>query len=77
MLRVGNLDTSNGPALEVWLTDAPVLPGRDGWNVFDDGRYVSLGELKATRATPTTLTLLTRDSRRYRDYFPTVELIAP
>lgn len=49
VLRVENLDTSNGPALEVWLTDAPVLPGRDGWNVFDDGRYVSLGELKGNK----------------------------
>jgi Electron transfer DM13 len=30
----------------VWLTDAPVRPGRDGWHVFDDGEYVSLGTLK-------------------------------
>lgn len=46
VLRVENLQTSNGPDLHVWLTDAPVIEGTDGWNVFDDGRYVDLGELK-------------------------------
>ncbi|GEL16811.1 DM13 domain-containing protein [Pseudonocardia asaccharolytica] len=46
VLRLENLDTSNGPDLNVWLTDAPVLPGREGWGVFDDGRYVDLGDLK-------------------------------
>jgi hypothetical protein len=30
----------------VWLSDAPVLPGTDGWFVFDDGEYVDLGALK-------------------------------
>jgi hypothetical protein len=29
VLRLDNLDTSNGPDLKVWLTDAPVLPGSD------------------------------------------------
>src|SRR5918993_1711219 len=43
VLRLDNLDTSNGPDLHVWITDAPVLPGRDGWFVFDDGAYVDLG----------------------------------
>ncbi len=46
VLRLQDLQTSNGPLLKVWLTDAPVLPGTDGWGVFDDGRYVDLGELK-------------------------------
>ncbi|MCI0690182.1 MAG: DM13 domain-containing protein, partial [Sporichthyaceae bacterium] len=42
-------DTSNGPDLQVWLTDQPVIPGNAGWFVFDDGRYVQLGPLKANR----------------------------
>lgn len=46
VLRLVELDTSNGPALHVWITDAPVLPGNDGWFVFDDGEYVDLGPLK-------------------------------
>lgn len=46
VLRLQDLQTSNGPLLKVWITDAPVLPGTDGWGVFDDGRYVDLGELK-------------------------------
>jgi hypothetical protein len=49
VLRLENLDTSNGPDLDVWITDAPVLPGRDGWGVFDDGRYVELGDLKGNK----------------------------
>jgi hypothetical protein len=44
-----NLATSDGPDLRVWLTDQPVRPGRDGWTVFDDGRYVEVGRLKANR----------------------------
>jgi hypothetical protein len=43
------LDTSDGPDLRVWLTDQPVLGGRAGWHVFDDGRYVELGRLKGNR----------------------------
>jgi hypothetical protein len=46
VLRIKNLDTSNGPDLRVWLTDAPVRQGRAGWFVFDDGKHVDLGELK-------------------------------
>jgi hypothetical protein len=45
MLRLEDLNTSNGPDLHVWVTDAPVIEGRDGWHVFDDGRYVDLGDL--------------------------------
>lgn len=49
VLRLENLDTSNGPDLRVWLTDAPVLPGKDGWFVFDDGEHVSAGKLKGNK----------------------------
>ncbi|MFI2435386.1 DM13 domain-containing protein [Streptomyces sp. NPDC018693] len=49
VLRLENLDTSNGPDLRVWLTDAPVKEGRAGWHVFDDGKYVSLGKLKGNK----------------------------
>jgi hypothetical protein len=46
ILRIENLKTSNGPKLEVWLTDAPVIEGLDGWRVFDDGKFINLGALK-------------------------------
>jgi len=46
VLRIENLDTSDGPNLKVWLTDAEVVEGRAGWHVFDDGRYRDLGSLK-------------------------------
>lgn len=49
LLRIDDLDTSNGPDLRVWITDAPVLTGRDGWRVFDDGEHVELGRLKGNR----------------------------
>ncbi|MCD0449064.1 DM13 domain-containing protein [Actinocorallia sp. API 0066] len=48
-LRLEGLETSNGPDLRVWLSDAPVLEGRAGWHVFDDGKYVNLAELKGNR----------------------------
>jgi hypothetical protein len=46
VLRLTGLDTSDGPDLEVWLSDAAVIEGKAGWHVFDDGRYRSLGQLK-------------------------------
>lgn len=46
VLRLEDLNTSNGPDLQVWITDAPVIEGRAGWHVFDDGRFVDLGDLK-------------------------------
>jgi hypothetical protein len=46
VLRLENLRTSDGPWLQVWLTDAPVIEGSTGWRVFDDGRHISLGDLK-------------------------------
>lgn len=49
ILRLENLDTSDGPKVEVWLSDALVLEGQDGWFVFDDGNYRSLGALKGNQ----------------------------
>jgi hypothetical protein len=46
-LVLESLATSDGPDLHVWLTDQPVIEGTAGWHVFDDGRYVELGPLKA------------------------------
>ncbi|WP_350277044.1 DM13 domain-containing protein [Kribbella sp. HUAS MG21] len=46
ILRIENLDTSDGPDLKVWLTDAKVVAGKAGWHVFDDGSYHNLGDLK-------------------------------
>jgi hypothetical protein len=46
VLAIARLDTSNGPDLHVWLTDAPVRQGSSGYHVFDDGEHVSLGTLK-------------------------------
>jgi hypothetical protein len=48
-LELVNLDTSDGPDLRVWLSDQQVLEGTAGWRVFDDGRYVELGELKGNK----------------------------
>ncbi|GAA2647143.1 DM13 domain-containing protein [Streptomyces spororaveus] len=48
-LRLADLDTSNGPDLRVWLTDAPVKEGVAGWRVFDDGKHTSLGKLKGNK----------------------------
>ena len=49
VLRLENLETSSGPDVHVWLTDAPVKPGKDGWGVFDDGAYVDAGKLKGNK----------------------------
>ncbi|MGP4000597.1 DM13 domain-containing protein [Streptomyces sp. 8N706] len=49
VLRLEDLDTSNGPDLHVWITDAPVEPGEEKWHVFDDGAHRSLGELKGNK----------------------------
>jgi hypothetical protein len=48
-LELVNLDTSDGPDLRVWLSDQQVLAGTAGWRVFDDGRWVELGELKGNK----------------------------
>lgn len=44
-LRLDDLATSDGPDLDVWITDQP---SGGSWGSYDDGRYVQLGELKAT-----------------------------
>ncbi|MYR92501.1 MULTISPECIES: DM13 domain-containing protein [unclassified Streptomyces] len=49
VVRLENLDTSNGPDLRVLLSDAPVKEGRAGWFVFDDSAHESLGKLKGNR----------------------------
>ena len=48
-LRLEGLDTSNGPDLRVWLSDAPVKDGIAGWRVFDDGKYENLAKLKGNK----------------------------
>ncbi|MCF2527213.1 DM13 domain-containing protein [Yinghuangia soli] len=49
VLRLEDLDTSNGPDLHVWITDAPVKEGSSGWRVFDDGAHKDLGQLKGNK----------------------------
>lgn len=44
-VRLEGLATSDGPDLHVWVTDQP---SGGEWGSYDDGRYVALGELKAT-----------------------------
>ncbi|WP_030670963.1 DM13 domain-containing protein [Streptomyces sp. NRRL B-1347] len=66
VLRLTDLDTSNGPALRVWLTDAEVKPGKDGWHVFDDGRHVSLGALKGNKGDQNYPLPADLDLNRYR-----------
>jgi hypothetical protein len=48
-LRLDDLDTSNGPLLKVWLSDASVTSGAAGWRVFDHSRHVDLGPLKGNK----------------------------
>ena len=45
VLRLEGFSTSDGPDVHVWLSDATA--GGD-WNKYDDGRFVALGEIKAT-----------------------------
>ena len=49
VLRFEGLDTSDGPDLRVWLSDALVVEGPAGWHVFDDGAHLDLGALKANK----------------------------
>ncbi|MGQ0465182.1 MAG: DM13 domain-containing protein [Sporichthyaceae bacterium] len=49
VLRLENLDTSNGPDLKVVLSDAPVIPGKPGWHVFDDNEHHKIANLKGNR----------------------------
>lgn len=45
ILRLESFSTSDGPDVHVWLSDAAA--GGD-WHSYDDGRYLALGEIKAT-----------------------------
>lgn len=45
ILRLEGFSTSDGPDLHIWLSDATA--GGE-WGKYDDGRYVSLGAMKAT-----------------------------
>ncbi|MEU4537499.1 DM13 domain-containing protein [Streptosporangium sp. NPDC023825] len=49
VLRIENLDTSDGPDLRVWLSDQPVKKGNAGWFNLDDGKHLELGDLKGNR----------------------------
>ncbi|GAA3419403.1 DM13 domain-containing protein [Streptosporangium vulgare] len=49
VLRIEDLDTSDGPDLRVWLSDQPVRKGNAGWFNLDDGEHLELGELKGNR----------------------------
>lgn len=49
VLRLENLDTSNGPDLKVVLSDAPVLAGKAGWHVFDDNEHRKIANLKGNK----------------------------
>lgn len=46
VLRLEDFSTSDGPDVDVWLTDQPA--GGDDWRRYDDGRHVALGDLKGT-----------------------------
>jgi hypothetical protein len=52
-LELADLDTSNGPDLQVWLSDQPVTAEKSGWQVFDTGRWVELGDLKGNKGNQT------------------------
>ncbi|GAA3161092.1 DM13 domain-containing protein [Planomonospora alba] len=49
VLRIEDLDTSDGPDLRVWLSDQPVKEGREGWFNLDDGEHLELGGLKGNK----------------------------
>ncbi|MFE0633441.1 DM13 domain-containing protein [Streptomyces sp. NPDC058864] len=65
VLRLEDLDTSNGPDLKVWITDAAVKPGKDGWDVFDDGAHLSLGTLKGNKGSHNYPLPATADLEKY------------
>ncbi|MFC9049761.1 DM13 domain-containing protein [Streptomyces anthocyanicus] len=65
VVRLENLDTSNGPDVHVWLTDAPVKEGKAGWHLFDDGEYVDLGKLKGNKGSQNYVVPADVDPSRY------------
>lgn len=48
-LALQDLATSNGPDVHVWLSAAPVIPGREGWFTAKDYDHVDLGAIKGNR----------------------------
>jgi hypothetical protein len=66
VLRLEDLETSNGPDLRVWLTDARVTRGTAGWTVFDDGLYTEVGALKGNRGSQNYALPADLDLARYR-----------
>jgi len=65
-VRLENFSTSDGPDLQVWLTDRAA--GGSDWGKYDDGVHLSLGELKATteiRTTPSRPTPTSTPSPRW------------
>ena len=86
VLRLVGLGTDNRPDLKVWLAAAPVFEGRDGWFVFDDDEYLSLGALKGNKgnqnypipgaADISDLTSVTIWCERFSNSFGAAELIS-
>jgi hypothetical protein len=62
-LRLEELDTSNGPDLRVYLSDAPAS---DDWYVYDDGEFVDLGALKGNMGSSNYEIPRTVDLSRFR-----------
>jgi len=54
VLRLENLNTSNGPDLHVWITDAPVKPGASGWRSSTTASTPRSASSRGTRAARTT-----------------------
>lgn len=87
ILRLEGFETSDGPDLEVWLSNAEVIEGYDGWFLADDDQFFSLGKLKATAGEqnyeiPAELDLSTFSSMsiwcvRFGVSFGAAELVAP
>ncbi|MHC9588651.1 DM13 domain-containing protein [Corynebacterium diphtheriae] len=45
-LVLTDLATSNGPDVHVWLSKAPVIPGKDGWFVAKDHEHFDAAPIK-------------------------------
>jgi Electron transfer DM13 len=66
LLRLEDLDTSNGPLLKVWLSDAPVRDGATGWRIFDASTHLDLGPLKGNKGSQNYTVPAGVDLSRYR-----------
>lgn len=49
VLALENLDTSNGPDVHVWLSEADVVEGADGWFTAGSAAFVDLGLIKGNQ----------------------------